>query len=101
MSRLGQLTFERNDWAAPMYDRIYTYDRPQFSVAPNEFLVRITGDLPPDALWMWRWDRAATPSTSPERVGCHRVRPLDGGPRIGGERRGGGRAVGAHDGVDL
>ena len=45
MSWLEQMTFERNDWAAPMSDRIYTYDRPQFSLAPNEFLVRITGDL--------------------------------------------------------
>lgn len=47
MTRLTQLSFERNDWAAPMYDRIYTCDRPQFSFAPNEFLVRITADLHP------------------------------------------------------
>ena len=45
--RLAQLSLERDDWAAPMYDRIYTYDRPEFSLAPNEFLVRIAGDLPP------------------------------------------------------
>jgi len=46
LTRLAQLSLERDDWAAPMYDRIYTYDGPQFSLAPNEFLVRIAGDLP-------------------------------------------------------
>ena len=45
--RLAELSLERDDWAAPMYDRIYTDDRPQFSLAPNEFLVRIAGDLRP------------------------------------------------------
>ena len=46
LTRLAQLSLERSDSAAPMYDRIYTYDRPQFSLAPNEFLVRIAGELP-------------------------------------------------------
>jgi SAM-dependent methyltransferase len=46
LARLSELTLERDDWAAPMYDRIYTFDRPQFSPAPSGFLVRIASDLP-------------------------------------------------------
>src|SRR5215203_1648683 len=46
LARLSELTLRRDDWAAPMYDRIYTFDRPRFSLAPSDFLVRIASDLP-------------------------------------------------------
>ena len=63
LTRLAQLSLERDDWAAPMYDRIYTYDRPQFSLAPNEFLVRIAGDLAAGRALDVAMGHGATPST--------------------------------------
>jgi SAM-dependent methyltransferase len=37
----------RDDWAAPMFDRIYTSDAPLFSPRPNSFLDRIAQTRPP------------------------------------------------------
>ena len=93
VTRLAELSRERDDWAAPMFDRIYADERPRFSLAPNEFLVRIAGDLRPGRALDVAMGQGRTASSWPSGLGRHRVRPVHRGPRLGQGRGGGGRAV--------
>ncbi len=47
MKTVMDLSRQRSDWAGPMFDRIYTSHEPQFSLAPNGFVDRMTAERPP------------------------------------------------------
>ena len=45
-AHVREMSRDRSDWAAPMFDRIYTSDQAKFSAEPNEFVVRMIADTP-------------------------------------------------------
>jgi len=47
MAEVIAMSRQRNDWAGPMFDRIYETDQPEFRLEPNEFVERMTVDRAP------------------------------------------------------